>query len=249
MTGPGNWTYLLPGPHPVLIDAGTGLPEHLEAIAQARADGPGHVLVTHAHGDHASGAAAIAARWPSATFAKYPWPGRDERYPVRWRSLADGEMIPAGDDRLQVVHTPGHAPDHVAFWHAASRTLFTGDLVSTGTTVVILASHGGSLSQYLASLKRVLDLAPARLLPAHGPAIDDPAGIINRYLAHRAMREEQVLAALRDGLNEPDAIVARIYVGLSEALVPMARESVLAHLQKLQDERRAAHDGDAWQVI
>ena len=136
----------------------------------------------------------------------------------------------------------------MALWHAASRTLFTGDLVSTGTTVVILASHGGSLSQYLASLKRILSMAPARLLPAHGPAIDDPAEIINRYLAHRAMREEQVVAAVGDGLDTVNAIVDRIYVNLSEPLVPMARESVLAHLKKLEDEGRAAQDGDAWRI-
>jgi glyoxylase-like metal-dependent hydrolase (beta-lactamase superfamily II) len=248
MTGPGNWTYFLPGRHPVLIDAGIGLPPHLQAIADARAEGPGHVVVTHAHVDHASGASAIAARWPATVFSKYPWPGRDDRYPVAWRPLGDGDVIAAGDDELQVVFTPGHAPDHVALWHAASRTVFTGDLVSTGTTVVILASHGGSLSQYLASLKRILSMAPARLLPAHGPAIDDPAEIINRYLVHRAMREEQVVAAVGDGLDTVNAIVDRIYVNLSEPLVPMARESVLAHLKKLEDEGRAAqHDGE-WRL-
>jgi glyoxylase-like metal-dependent hydrolase (beta-lactamase superfamily II) len=245
MTGAGNWTYFLPGRHPLLIDAGTGLPEHLDAIARARSDGPGHVVVTHAHGDHASGAGTIAGRWPDAGFSKYPWAGRDDRYQVPWRPLNDGDTISAGDGELRVVHTPGHAPDHIALWHAGSKTLFSGDLVSTETTVVILASHGGSLSQYLSSLNRVRELAPARLLPAHGPAIDDPAGIIDRYLAHRAMREEQVIAALSEGLNTVAAIVARIYVGLSDALVPMARESVLAHLQKLGDEGRAAqHDGE-----
>ena len=97
--------------------------------------------------------------------------------------------------------------------------------MSTGTTVVILASHGGSLSQYLASLRRILSMAPARLLPAHGPAIDAPEEIINRYLAHRNMREEQVVTALGDGLHSVNAIVERIYVNLSEPLVPMARES------------------------
>ena len=62
------------------------------------------------------------------------------------------------------------------------------------------------------------------------------------------MREEQVVAALGDGLDTVNAIVERIYVNLSEPLVPMARESVLAHLQKLEDEGRAAQDGDAWRL-
>ena len=154
----------------------------------------------------------------------------------------------AGDEQLEVIHTPGHAPDHVALWHAASRTLLSGDLVVPSTTVVILASHGGSLAQYLQSLRRVLELNPVRLLPAHGAAIDNPARIINQYIAHRQQREEQVIAALAAGVRTVPAIVGRIYVGLGEPLVPMARESVLAHLRKLEDEGRAAHAGDDWSL-
>ena len=246
MTGSGNWTYFLPGRSPVLIDAGTGLPEHLEAIAAAAPDGPGHVVVTHAHGDHASGVPAIRSRWPATTFSKLPWPGRDDRYPADWQALRDGDVVPAGDADLTVVHTPGHAPDHVALWDPRDRVLFSGDLVTLGTTVVILASHGGSLAEYLASLRRVLALAPARLLPAHGAAIDDPAAVIQRYLDHRAEREAQVVAALRAGHRSIDALVAGIYRGLQPALVPMARESVLAHLIKLEHEGRARREGEEW---
>ncbi len=246
MTGSGNWTYFLPGRSPVLIDAGTGLPAHLEAIAAAAPAGPGHVVVTHAHGDHASGVPAIRSRWPATTFSKLPWPGRDDRYPADWQPLRDGDVIPAGDADLTVVHTPGHAPDHVALWDPRDRVLFSGDLITLGTTVVILASHGGSLAEYLASLRRVQALAPARLLPAHGAVIDDPAAVIQRYLDHRAEREAQVVAGLRAGHRSIDALVAGIYRGLQPALVPMARESVLAHLIKLEHEGRARREGEEW---
>lgn len=246
MTGTGNWTYFFPGRHPVLIDAGTGEAAHLEAIARSRAQGPDHLVVSHAHGDHISGTAAIAARWPETTFSKYPWPERDVMHPVKWHLLSDGDVIPAGDSELQIVHTPGHAPDHLAFWHEATRTLLSADLIVPGTTVVILASSGGSLSQYLQSLKRVLGLAPARLLPAHGDPIDEPAVLIRRYIEHRRLRERQVLSALEAGLRTVDAIVERIYVGLSPPLIPMAHESVLAHLIKLQDDGLARRDGERW---
>jgi glyoxylase-like metal-dependent hydrolase (beta-lactamase superfamily II) len=248
MTGEGNWTYFLSGRHPVLIDAGTGKPEHIAAVEVARAEGPGHVVVSHAHGDHASGAGTIAARWPETTFSKYPWPERDGKYPVNWHALSDGDVVAAGDGELEVIHTPGHAPDHVAFWDAASKTLFSGDLVVPGTTVVILASHGGSLAQYLASLTRIQLLGPERILPAHGPPIDDPSAIISHYLRHRHERERQVMSALGAGVRTIDAIVDRIYVGLDAALVPMARESVLAHLIKLHDEGRARRDDQGWRL-
>jgi endoribonuclease LACTB2 len=246
MTGAGNWTYFLPGRHPLLIDAGVGEAAHLQAIAAARPAGPAHVVVTHAHADHVAGAPAIAGRWADASFSKFPWTDRDERYPVPWRPLADGDVVPAGDDELVVVHTPGHAPDHIALWHAETRTLFSADLVTQGTTVVILASTSGRLVDYLASLERVIALEPARLLPAHGDPIDDPLPLLRKYLAHRAEREAQVVAGLRAGARTIDALVTAIYRGLSAALVPMARESVLAHLIKLEEEGRARRIGDEW---
>jgi glyoxylase-like metal-dependent hydrolase (beta-lactamase superfamily II) len=145
-----------------------------------------------------------------------------------------------------VIHTPGHSPDHVALWDEESRTMFSGDLVVMGTTVVIPATMGGSLTAYIDSLRRLLALNPAKLLPAHGPPIDDPQTIIRRYLSHREERELQIRAALGEGLSRVEAIVQRIYVGLTPALVPMARESVLAHLLKLADEHAVRRAGEHW---
>ena len=246
MTGGGNWTYLIDGAAPVLIDAGVGQPRHLDALFAHAPHGPAMVLVTHAHPDHASGAPAIAARAPRARFAKVPWPGRDEAIGVAWEVLADGQEVDSPAGPLQVVHTPGHAPDHVALWHAASRTVFTGDLLVVGSTVVIPASDGGSLAAYLASLVRVAALGPQRALPAHGPPIDDPEALIAHYLAHRRQREQQVLEALAAGAATSDDIAARIYRGLDPALLPQARDSVLAHLLKLEDEGDAVRDGQRW---
>lgn len=249
-TGAGNVTWLIPGSRPVLIDAGTGEARHLDALESAlgamRLSG---VLVTHAHVDHASGAPAIAERMPDARFAKMPWPERDAGYAVAWHSLADGDRIEAGDTTVMAVHTPGHAPDHLCFWHEETRTLFSGDLAVQGTSVVIPASAGGDLEAYVASIRRVLELEPARLLPAHGPVINSPATLLRNYLAHRREREEQVLAALGAGATSPDTIVARVYRGLSEPLIAMARESVLAHLLKLQRERRVRPREDGtWEL-
>jgi len=232
----------------VLIDAGVGETSHLDAIAAVCPGGPEHVIVTHGHSDHVLGVTAIAARWPQTTFSKFPWTAeRDERHGVPFASLTDGQSVPAGDRVLEVVHTPGHAPDHVALWDAEAGVLFTGDLVVHGSTVVILASSGGSVAAYLHSLHRVLQLGPTRLWPAHGPAIDQPAAVLRKYIAHRRQREVQVLRALEHGCRTVDAIVSKVYTGLADPLIPMARESVLAHLIKLQDDGLARRrDDDNW---
>lgn len=247
-TGAGNWTYLIPGPKSVLIDAGVGNQVHLDALAAAAPEGPAEILVTHAHSDHAAGAPAIRARWPRAEFAKHPWPDRDARYDVPWRALSDGDRLLTGEGPLQAIHTPGHSPDHLAFWHAESRTLFVGDLLISGNTVFIPASSGGNLAAYLESLRRLVDLQPRRALPAHGPAIEDPVALIHRYLEHRKQREEQVLAALQAGAETVEAITERIYAGHASAMIPLAKESVLAHLHKLANERRVRVDGHRWML-
>lgn len=246
MTGDGNWTYLIGAEHPLLIDAGVGNASHLDAIATAAPNGLDHLVVTHAHSDHIAGAPAIHARWPLAKLSKYPWSIRDRD--LSWAALNDGDVIATDEGDLQVLLTPGHAPDHVSLWHPASRTIFVGDMMQQGNTVVILASHGGSLADYMRSLERIAALNPLRALPAHGPVIEDPLALIQRYVSHRSQREVQILEALAANHDTVESITEKVYPILQDALVPMARESVLAHLQKLQTENRVVNDGARWTI-
>ena len=248
-TGAGINTYLISGECPTLVDAATGEAAHLRALADALAPTRlAQVLVTHAHPDHADGCGPIAERWPDAVFRKMPWSQRDRLQSVECVPVADGDRVSAGDGTLLAVHTPGHAPDHLCFLDETTGTLFSADLVVPGSSVVIPASRGGSLAQYLASLRRVLALAPARMLPAHGRSIDDPAAVLNQHLEHRQRREDQIVAALRAGDRRPDAIVDRLYEGLDPGLKRLAQESVLAHLLKLREEGRARSDGAEWEL-
>ena len=115
-----------------------------------------------------------------------------------------------------------------------------------GGTIVIAASRGGDLRAYLDSLRRVRALGAKRLLPGHGPAIEDPDDAIDTYLAHRESRERQVLEALGTGKQTTEALALQIYKGLDPALAAAATDTILAHLVKLEEEGRVARDGDEW---
>lgn len=230
----GNNTWLIDGAFPTLVDAGIGTAPHVAAITRAlRARALVRVLVTHSHPDHASGVPALRRSWPSLEACKLPLRGE-----AGWRALADGDTVAAGDAHLTVVHTPGHAPDHICFWDADRRCLYGGDMVVAGSTVMIPFGRGGSLTEYLASLERLAALAPDRIYPGHGDVIERPLDVIGAYLEHRRFRERQILECLGDGVTGVDAIAARLYPNLPDGLRQPARLTVEAHLQKLRDEGR-----------
>jgi glyoxylase-like metal-dependent hydrolase (beta-lactamase superfamily II) len=237
-TGPtGTNTYLLREEPATLIDAGVGHPSHLEALANALGGRPlALVLVTHSHPDHVSGVPAVLEHWPSAQVRPAS------------RAFADGERIEAGGRVLIALHTPGHAPDHFSFFDEAAGDLYCGDLARAGGTVVIPGSRGGDLRAYLASLQRIRELRPRRLLPGHGPVVEEPDRLIDEYLAHRAEREEQILGVLDRGTYRPDDMVEEVYGTLPSALAAAAAESILAHLKKLEDEGKVEAEGERWRV-
>ncbi|MDR7522816.1 MAG: MBL fold metallo-hydrolase [Armatimonadota bacterium] len=238
MTGPGTNTYLVGTGEVTVIDPGPDDPRHIEAIMAALGrERVSRILLTHSHPDHAPGAAHLARATGASVLA----------YPL---TLHDGEVLVRGSATVEVIHTPGHASDHVCFFLREEQALFSGDLIMSGSTVVI-APPDGDMAAYLRSLERLRQRAIARIYPGHGEPLDEPAAVIAEYLAHRRMREQQILEALRQGPARIPDLVSRIYTDVPPSLHPLAARSVYAHLLKLRAEGRV--DGSdllsQWRLI
>ena len=249
-TGPGTNTCLIgTGPHPLLLDTGSGVEGYLPLLegalrSECGSDAPGDILLTHVHPDHIGGAADVLARFGPRRVSKKPWPGRDERFPVELAPIDDGAVIKTEGATLRAIYTPGHAQDHLCFYLEEEAALFTGDLIlGIGSTVIPL--EGGDMSLYLQSLEKLLSLELKRIYPGHGPAIEDPYDKIREYLQHRLEREAQIVEAITAGARTIEQMVERIYVDTPRVLYPAAGQSVLSHLLKLEAEQRAGRRTDA----
>src|SRR5262245_42216332 len=236
-TGPGTNTYLIgTGRRRFLLDTGQGVAAYLplleRALAERGADGLEEIVLTHAHPDHGGGVPAIRERFGALAVVKKPLPGRDPLPPQR--AIDDGAVLTVEGATLRAVFTPGHARDHLCFYLAEERALFTGDVVlGAGTTVI---GEDGDLGDYLASLRRLQTLDVAVIYPAHGPAITNPHEKLEQYIAHRLLREAQILDGLAAGVAEVSALVERLYSDVPRFLHPAAAMSVTAHLKKLLAE-------------
>ncbi len=207
-----------------------------------RADAVAHVAVTHAHPDHVGGVADYAAETGATVWAHAGFTDRFERATgvAPDRTFRDGTTIPA-DPPVEVIETPGHAPDHVAF--QVGDEILVGDLAVAEGSVMVGAAEG-DMRAYLTSLRRLHARDPDRLLPGHGPVIDRPRERLAELVAHRLDRERRVLAAVDDGAETVDAILNAAYDKDLSGVRDLAAETVRAHLEKLDVEGKVAWDGE-----
>jgi glyoxylase-like metal-dependent hydrolase (beta-lactamase superfamily II) len=244
MTGPGTNTYLVGGQRLIIIDPGPASDTHLENILaalhtlQAEAQA---VVVTHHHSDHSGGAPALAQRLnvPLLSFGHPLQPGdkieidHSSFQPSTFNTCPCEGVHPL---TLTILHTPGHIHAHICLWLAESQLLFAGDLIAGQGTILVIPPEG-DMAAYLDSLRAMLALAPAAILPGHGPVIEDAPGLLQQYLDHRLQREQQVLDLLAQGYTTAESIAARIYADRPEVLA-IATLQVEAHLEKLRREGR-----------
>lgn len=221
-----------------VVDPGPPDPTHLirvtGALSALDAECAG-ILVTHHHLDHSE----AAREWSRALGAPV-WAPTPEVSGSTERVLTDGQVLSAGGTRVTVLATPGHTADHVCFRLEDGSVLSGDHILGRGTSVV--AWPEGDLAAYLDSLRKVRDVGPEVLYPGHGPELaEDPTAVIDFYLAHRAWREAQIVAALAAEpalAADPSRLVAAVYPGLDPRLVAAAELSTRAGLEKLRGEGR-----------
>ena len=230
LDGTNTWILRTPGGPALVVDPGPLDVGHLERVLET-ADGPvAGVLLTHGHADHSEGAAWFASHAGCGVRAL------DPAHRLGPEGLADGDVVSAGDLRVDILGTPGHTSDSLSFWLPDESSLLTGDTVlGRGTSVV--AHPDGSLGAYLGSLRRLhalaADVGVDTVLPGHGPVIADALAVLSYYLRHRAERLDQVRDAVAAGATTPREVVERVYADVDPILWPAAELSVRAQLDYL----------------
>ena len=242
----GTNSFLLGDERLALVDPGPDDPVHLAALMDAIAGRPVDAIVlSHTHRDHSASAARLAhdlgvPLWFGGPHRLSRPLRRFERNPIRkscdWdlmpdRTLVDGEIITAGDLSVTVHTTPGHCANHLAF--SIGDDLLSGDHVM-GWNSTLVSVPDGSMADYLTSLDKVIALPCRRYVPAHGGPIADGPGYARALKAHRQMRNEQVLEAVRAGARTVPAIVAAIYPAQPLPVRMAARMTITAHVEYLE---------------
>jgi glyoxylase-like metal-dependent hydrolase (beta-lactamase superfamily II) len=232
-TGPGTNTWLVEdGDETVVIDPGPVDRAHMDRVLEkVESHRPVGVLVTHTHPDHAPMANPLAREMSVPAFGHAPGPEFDPDI-----VLSEGSSLTVGASRIAVIHTPGHADDHLCF--RIADILFTGDHIMGGSSVMV-----EDMGSYMTSLEKLRATGLTRLHPGHGDDMSDPDAVIDWYLAHRRQRHEEIMDAIRSGASSTDEIVEMVYRDVDRALHPLAARSVQAHLRLLSEEGRIASSG------
>ena len=232
-TGPGTNTYLIGNNEVTVIDPGPALPAHIEAIAQTSTDIK-QILLTHTHPDHSPGAKLLQDKIGVPIFALITEGSKDQDTTfIPKKILIDEDILTAENYTIEVIHTPGHASNHLCYLLKEEKLLFTGDHIMDGSTVVI-SPPDGNMQEYLDSLLKLKEYDLNKIAPGHGELMDDPYVIVEWIIQHRIERESKVIEVLQlQKSGDLDTLVKDVYSDVDPMLHPIAKWSLESHLIKL----------------
>lgn len=239
-TGQGTNTYLVGQDDITLIDPGPNIQEHVENILLEGDGKINRILVTHTHTDHSPAALPISKELNIPMYGrlvdgKSDW---EDKSFVPDNVLGHGDTIETSEYSLEVIHTPGHASNHLCFYLTQTKCLFTGDHIMDGSTVVI-APPDGNMAAYLSSLELLKNYDIENFAPGHGNYMDNPYKTIDSIIRHRLARESKVMRNIEANQNLTiDELLPIVYSDIHDSLYPIAKMSLLAHLIKLVSDKK-----------
>jgi glyoxylase-like metal-dependent hydrolase (beta-lactamase superfamily II) len=254
----GTLSYIVGRGKVAIIDPGPLDDVHISALLDAvRGETVTHIFVTHTHRDHSPAVPKVKAATGAVVLAQGPHrparalqvgeaPRLDASNDTEFRpdrALADGEVISGAGWTMEAVATPGHTANHMAYAFKERDLIFSGDHVMAWSTPVV-APPDGAMSDYMASLHKLLRRAEPLYLPGHGGPVRDAPRFVAHYIRHRQGREASILHRLAKGEADIPSLVRAIYIGLDPRLVRAAGLSVLAHLEDLTARGLVATDGE-----
>lgn len=240
----GTGTYIIGQGEVAVVDPGPLIPEHIEALKSAVAgETVTHILITHTHYDHSPAAAPLKQHWGCKTYGYGPHgagkiasgtpieEGGDMDF-VPDVEIRDGDILKGDNWTVECVYTPGHTSNHMCFALQEEKALFTGDHVMGWSTSVI-GPPDGDMTDYMASLEKLLDRDDEVYWPTHGTCIKDVKAFVQAYITHREAREQQILQCIDAGTSQIEAMVPIMYTETDPAMYPAAARSVLAAMERL----------------
>ena len=239
-----------PKDHMVVVDTGepfrSWTKQILDFYAELGKPRISSILITHGHGDHIGGLDRLQEEF-GCVVRCHPKlePVLSHRLGGNVEKLRSRESVTAGGGvKLRAYFTPGHEDDHVCYYMAAEKVVFSGDTVLGNSS-----SSVRNLKQYMASLDTIARLKPDMICPGHGQIINNGTARVNGYIRHRTEREGQVLAALASGMESVGEIVSAVYPrNLRRNLRSAAARNVRTHLGKLTEDGRVTESEATYTV-
>lgn len=249
--GPFTWlgtnTYIIGENDVAVLDPGPADPAHIEQILKATAgETISKILVSHTHSDHSPGAKLLKEKTGADIYAEGPHrPARPlhlgEINPLDASAdtdleidhqVSDGDVIEGDGWALDVIHTPGHTANHLAFAFQDGRGLFSADHVMAWSTSIV-APPDGAMRDFMDSLDKLIARDDPVYWPGHGGRVKDVAPFLAGLKAHRLGREKSVLDQLTKGQETIPDMVAVVYKDVDKSLHGAAALSMFAHIEDL----------------